>query len=529
MQPSETLFQQLNAYSSSPILFIGSGISFRYLGTERWEALLKRFSEQIGIPFEKFRSKANGDWARVGSLLAEDYHTYWFSSPDMESNRKKYKNDMTHLSSPLKVMVSQHLKEFSVSNDYNLESEIGLLRAAKIDGIITTNYDLFLENIFPDFKVYKSQRELIFSTLQEVGEIYKIHGCCTDPNSLVITSEDYENYNSKNAYLAAKLMTAFLEHPIIFLGYSITDPNIRNILKSMITCLDKYQIEELSKRLFFVEYQQGCEEILIEKYNLDIGGSSLLLTRILADSYIEIYNALAALHRRYPASLLRKIKEHIYELVINNDPTEKIAVVDFNSTTDLEQVEVVLGVGVKSTVNEAKGYTSYTSLDLAYDILQEDHKLNANDVCIKTLPQIYRATSWIPICKYVSQITDKIDIDPKFVLRANKPLDDWKCGLPQSHKIHEINAKYASMEDLLSTIEPKLALTTISLLNIDKINTNTLRKFLLENKSFVSEHSTKSYWMRLVCLLDRLEFGAKSSVRSIEPEVVSPVEGIFVL
>src|SRR5690606_26648612 len=148
--------------------------------------------------------------------------------------QKLHLQDMVDYSSPLKVSVSRHLLSLTQNDsDEDLRNEIAKLKTARVNGIITTNYDLLCEQIFPQFKVYKSQSELIFSPLQEVGEIYKIHGCCTEPNSIVITEDDYHEYNRKNAYIAAKLLTVFLEHPTIFMGYSISDENIRTILSSI--------------------------------------------------------------------------------------------------------------------------------------------------------------------------------------------------------------------------------------------------------------------------------------------------------
>ncbi|WP_420829436.1 SIR2 family NAD-dependent protein deacylase [Nannocystis pusilla] len=139
---------------------------------------------------------------------------------------------------PLKVEVSNFLRaQCEKLRETPLANELHLLRSAKFDGIITTNYDTILENVFPDYKVYSSQDDTLFQVSHGVGEIFKIHGCATRPNTLVLTEQDYRAFSDKNAYLAAKLTTLFLEHPFVFLGYSISDPNIRSILQAVTACL----------------------------------------------------------------------------------------------------------------------------------------------------------------------------------------------------------------------------------------------------------------------------------------------------
>ena len=70
----------------------------------------------------------------------------------------------------------------------------------------------------------------MFSRLQGIAEVYKIHGSVSDPSSVVINENDYKEFKEKSEYLAAKLLTIFMEYPIIFMGYSISDKNIQDIL-----------------------------------------------------------------------------------------------------------------------------------------------------------------------------------------------------------------------------------------------------------------------------------------------------------
>jgi hypothetical protein len=145
--------------------------------------------------------------------------------------------------------------------DAILREELDLLSKAVVDGIITTNWDTLLEDIFSDYEVFVGQDELIFSATQGIGEIYKIHGSCSRPNSLVLTDEDYTRFQERNPYLAAKLLTTFVEHPIIFLGYSLSDDNVRSVLRSIASCLTTTTIPELRNRLIFVQWEPGKSEV----------------------------------------------------------------------------------------------------------------------------------------------------------------------------------------------------------------------------------------------------------------------------
>lgn len=108
-----------------------------------------------------------------------------------------------------------------------------------------------MEDNFKGFTKYVGQSQLIFSAIQGVAEIYKIHGSVESPDSIVINEDDYVRFQEKGAYLAAKLMTIFMEYPIIFMGYSISDANIQNIIKSIVNCLDTEQVKNIRRQICF--------------------------------------------------------------------------------------------------------------------------------------------------------------------------------------------------------------------------------------------------------------------------------------
>ncbi|MCV3265123.1 SIR2 family protein (plasmid) [Vibrio harveyi] len=106
--------------------------------------------------------------------------------------------------------------------------EIESLRKVKPHSIITTNYDDALEKIFPDYHKVVGQ-EIVRANYTSYGEILKMHGCSSQYETIVLTAEDYTDFNKRKKYLSAKLLTYFAEHPLFFFGYSATDTNIKGI------------------------------------------------------------------------------------------------------------------------------------------------------------------------------------------------------------------------------------------------------------------------------------------------------------
>ena len=62
---------------------------------------------------------------------------------------------------------------FSVDDRYKEEIDmLSRLSEKNLAGVITTNYDNFIENHFNGYTVYVGQKELIFSAIQGVAEIF---------------------------------------------------------------------------------------------------------------------------------------------------------------------------------------------------------------------------------------------------------------------------------------------------------------------------------------------------------------------
>ena len=223
----------LEDMSAQPILFIGSGLSRRYFSAPNWLEILNKLADRcpnIQHEFGYYRQKY--DNPAIGTIFAEKYQDWaWGAGRDI------FPSDLFSDNLPsdiyVKHMIGTILKQMTPISmeeiDAVYHNEIELLKSIRPHAIITTNYDMLLEMFFPDYAPIIGQKILRGESVS-IGEIFKIHGCISDISTLVFHEADYDNFFKKKKYLSAKLLAYFAEHPLLFIGYSANDENIKTIL-----------------------------------------------------------------------------------------------------------------------------------------------------------------------------------------------------------------------------------------------------------------------------------------------------------
>ncbi len=491
--------------SNAPFLFVGSGFSRRHIGTDNWATLLSRFCE-CGKPFEFYASKAHENYPAAAGLLAEDYHGYWFNDPKFALQRDLHMREIRDLADPLKLEIAQHFQRVSprALAEVQRPEEIVALQSATIDGIITTNWDMLLELIFPDYRRYIGQGAILRSSPTGVAEIYKIHGCCTEPRSLVLTDRDYGAFTKRNHYLAAKLVTIFVEHPVIFIGYSLSDPNIQEMLTNIVNCLGGDHISLLRDRLVFVSYDATAMEPRIESTVYKAEGGPIPITMVHASTYLPIYQALTQVKRKIPTRVLRYLKEQVVQFASTAESQTKVAVLDITDETDLKSVEFVVGVGVTSRLAE-KGFTPVEAVDIYEDFLFELNGIPAERAVKTILPRLLKATPNFPVFYYLQKIG--IDTDAKYVasqLQLNKAVRLKPEVLGNSvYKHHKKKLAGKLFPEVVATYDPNMVLHYIPLLDRGAINPVDLRGYLRDR--FDVATAKNSNFRKAICILDRLE------------------------
>ena len=514
---SEDLVQHLARIPAAPFLFVGSGVSRRYVNAEDWEGLLRKFASSTAQKYERYSSKANGSFPKIASLIAEDFHDHWWDDDSYIEQRESHPSPKGR-SSPLKVAISQYLSDATTNLPLqgNLATEIALLKQAKIEGVITTNYDGILEHLFPDFTVFAGQDELLFHDPQGVGEIYKIHGSFTDPESLVLDETDYLKFRQRNVYLAAKLLTIFVEHPVIFIGYSLTDDDVREILTSIAHVLTNENIAKLQDRLIFIQWDESVTEPSLTPMPFAADGMSIPMWNATVPDYSELFTALSKLKRRFPTKVLRQLKEQVYELVKTSEPQGSLYVMDLDADVDVANVEVVIGVGVQGRLAD-QGITGIERKDLQNDVLTPVLDDQNSDLMKKIVDEVLPRTllnrTNTPIFRYLrgaglltdaGELANGVTIPDAVSKRVEVGLSALRAPGGYIRKALEQVKAANSFADLAANCTVDEVLFAAPHMPIDLVNPSGLRAFLLQSE----EHARAGnglqavQWGKCVCFYD---------------------------
>lgn len=341
-----------------PILFIGSGISQRYIDAPTWRELLEQLVNEnpdIKNPLQYYLQEYSNDYPKIASVLTKKYRDYAWNNRNESDEFPIFTFESTSSNIHLKYKISSILKNkmenFNPDN-HELSNELNLLKKLNPQAIITTNYDNLLETLFPKYETIVGQEVIYKRQSTDIGHILKIHGSIEDYDSIIIEEKDYYNFEKKQIYLNAKLLTYFMEHPVFFIGYSLGDENIKSILYDIKQISDA-DTEPMVKNMWFIDWSK--EPILNQRNvppqvkSISVGnGESVRINYIKLHEYDELYKALY--QDSIDLSALKLIEETVYNLVKSDTITD--LEVDIASLHYLTDREKLLKAFTKSSTKE---------------------------------------------------------------------------------------------------------------------------------------------------------------------------------
>ena len=370
MLQDSTILKNLVEMKRLPVLFIGSGFSKRYLKNyPTWIELLKEVAELIGlndVQFEahiqKIRSlhpdyKNSEIYAALATVLSDLLTTKLINQEInidkilTQEEKEKYLNG----TDCFKLLISKKFLNFEINSDKEEELKDLSKIQNKISSVLTTNYDNFLKNvIFTNSEQFISQDDLYFSEHTNYAEIYKLHGDVSFPNSIIITSNDYNSFNKNLKLLTAKVMTLLCDFPIIFLGYSLSDENIKAIFYDFINSFGPDVKIKCKDKFIFIEYKKDEQGFIEGEKIFQYNGSDITVKTIKTDNFSDVFKYIDMIHPVNSSIELREIKKSLKKLIvssekgeglpfanINNIENSNSIVFDYRPTTDLSAIGIV--------------------------------------------------------------------------------------------------------------------------------------------------------------------------------------------
>lgn len=501
----------ISNYKNHPVLFIGSGLSQRYLSNSyTWENLLKHIAFEIYQNNEKFtdlrfrhKNSNNGDidFAKLAMDLEKDFNKIL----EHDRNGKfKYINDIFYNGkefSRFKIYIAELLKDLIYRDDINNEIQCLKKAGKNIASIITTNYDKLVEDIF-GFEPLIGNNILLSNPY---GSVYKIHGCYTDPESIIITADDYEKFHKRYELIQAQLISIFIHNPIVFLGYSISDENIKRILETVFSYIPQNSelAEKLKRNFLLVEYQENSENKIVSGHNIQLNnGTFISINKISTNNYSEIYNSVEKLELPVSAMDVKKVGNILRE--IQQDGSNSAIKVHIVADIDeLKNSDKILVIGSEKTLNiEIKDKKDL--LRLYFNIIDDKSYL-----LVKCIP-IYgiKSSEWFPVFGFSTLLEGEV-LDSSLDSELNR-LKEQQAGkiikLKKELKNDENRFEiFSSIDDLsnsssiITSLKPKNLQWLI--LN-GHIQLGSVREYLIQNKSFLD----KTEFRKILCIYDFMIF-----------------------
>ncbi len=488
----------VSKYKNHPVLFIGTGISLRYLkNSYTWDGLLSRIANVLKEDNEfyldlKSNCERNGKYKfdKIATLLEKEFNS------DLKSDRKgKFKdiNDIFYTNmndglnmSRFKIYIAKIFSKLEFKSEK--EEEIAELKKVRknIGSIVTTNYDRLIEEIF-EFNPLIGNDILLSNPY---GSLYKIHGCISQPCKIIITEGDYNDFDERYELIRAQLLSLFIHNPIIFMGYNIGDENIKSILKTIFTYVEpnSEEAEKIRSNFLLVEYEKDSNNEEITEHDIDMEGfSTIRINKIKTDNYSAIYKALAELHLPISAMDVRKVQNVVNQIYsggsINVTITEDI--------DSLKNNDKILAIGSSKTISYQ--YLSTSELMTNYFKIIDESNFQ-----ILTLINKIRIPNqqYFPIFGF-SKINSNIKLITKLKVQQISKLEKLKNNI-----IGTYNSSYKTIYDIISCDKIansyKINVAVWSILE-GNISLESVEEYL---RNYDEKDTTSTNYRRLLCAYD---------------------------
>lgn len=499
----------INNFQNHPILFVGTGLSLRYLNNSyNWEGLLKEISDYISDDPNHFydlknrvfnTSKKEYDLPKLATIIGKELDEYSMTHTDDETimaiNKKFYEDmeDGLH-SNRLKIFISLLVMDCDYRSD-TAEEVKDFKRARKnIGSVITTNYDTMIEEVFGFQKLIGNN--ILLSN--PYGSVYKIHGCITKPEEIIINNEDYREFEQKYELIRAQLLSLFIHNPIIFIGYSINDENIQNILETIFKYVDPKSAigEQITKNFLVIEHDAGNTNTRVTDYDKTVGDILISLNKIKTDNFSLIYDSISNLNLPISVMDIRKVRNITRDIYRGGPPEDAVQVKITEDIDQLDNSDKVLALGTEKTINYI--YSTTSEICTKYFSIIEENNYQILEIIDKLSIQ---SQQYFPVFAF-SDINGNLNRTPQLKEQQLTKINEQKNKVYSEARYQK---DFNSISAVLESEEPKSNRHHIIIYNLceENIDLEDLKQYLLNSE--IDKKDTD--YRRLLCFYDYKMYG----------------------
>lgn len=513
-----SIFEKLESKNEFPMLFIGSGISRRYLDTfPDWMSLLEEFWQICGFNNDFFGFynitkndflKSNPDLTEteinfktntyIGSIIHDEFNKQ-FNLGNISIEGFTPRDAHQQQVSPFKIALSQKFDNYSIRKSKIDEMKKFIEVTSKASIIITTNYDKFIEN---EFKKHNGEpldifigQNGFFRPTEGAAELYKIHGSIDSPSSIVIDEKDYENFDKNSVLITARIISLLIHSPIIFLGYSLSDINVRRFIKDFSRSIQSTDPINLEERLIVVERASG-EKNIVESV-IDDRELGCRFTYIRTSNFDLVFEKLSKVNQGVSPLEVRKYKKTIRTLIEDAGKKQQLKSVLVSSTT-LDEIQHMIKNGDFNNIAVAIGdarviFQIPDNVSYMHGYMTDDEKLVSN-VALRFLYG-QNINTYVPFKKFITneilemaQINDQMKDKLRSRARKYNSMQIVIDSITPSNKIVRHSVEEIILEFYVSL---KAKCYDILCYNIERLDIEEVKSFIIsELETLISEQKT---------------------------------------